>query len=126
MEALPLFDANDCVLSYRSHDDRGGFRKLQSAVFNFVVKQVLSIKVTHVNSAFKVFRTNLIQKFPLHSNTGFVDTEMVYWTFRHGLRWVEIPVALTERTGGQSSVTLSDPLHYLKELVRLVRTGSGK
>jgi glycosyltransferase involved in cell wall biosynthesis len=126
LEALPLFDANDCVLSYRSHDDRGGFRKLQSAVFNFVVKQVLSIKVTHVNSAFKVFRTNLIQKFPLHSNTGFVDTEMVYWTFRHGLRWVEIPVALTERTGGQSSVTLSDPLHYLKELVRLVRTGSGK
>lgn len=126
LEAQPLFDGHDCVLSYRSHDDRVAFRKLQSAVFNLVVKQALSIRVRHVNSAFKVFRTKLIQKFPLQSNTGFVDTEMVFWTFRHRLRWVEIPVALTERTGGRSSVTLSDPLHYLGELVRLVRSGTGE
>lgn len=121
LEALPLFAKYDCVLSYRSDDDRNGFRKLQSLVFNQLVKLGLGVKVRHVNSAFKVFKTPLVQKFPLASNTGFVDTELVYWTFQHRLSWVEIPVALTERTGGQSSVTLGDPLRYLGELIRLVR-----
>ncbi len=120
LQAVPLFDKYDCVLSYRSDDDRNAFRKLQSFVFNQLVKLGLGVKVRHVNSAFKVFKTPLLQRFPLASNTGFVDTEMVYWTFQHRLSWVEIPVALTERTGGQSSVTLGDPLRYLGELARLV------
>jgi glycosyltransferase involved in cell wall biosynthesis len=120
LQAVPLFEKYDCVLSYRSDDDRSAFRKLQSFVFNQLVKLGLGVKVRHVNSAFKVFKTPLLQRFPLASNTGFVDTEMVYWTFQHRLSWVEIPVALTERTGGQSSVTLGDPLRYLGELARLV------
>ena len=122
LEALPLFATYDCVLSYRSHDDRGAYRKFQSLVFNLLVKVALGLRVRHVNSAFKVFRTPHIQAFPLASSTGFVDTEMVYWTARRKLSWVEIPVALTERTGGQSSVTLLEPATWLRELYRLKTT----
>ena len=119
LEALPLFAQYQCVLSYRSHDDRALYRRFQSAVFNALVKGVLGIKVRHVNSAFKVFRTPLVQAMPLSSNTGFIDADMLYWTFRNKLTWVEIPVALTDRTGGTSSVTLLEPVTWLGELWRL-------
>jgi glycosyltransferase involved in cell wall biosynthesis len=119
LEALPLFAQYDCVLSYRSGDDRSGYRKFQSAVFNTIAKVVLGVRVRHINSAFKVFRTKHAQAMPFRAKTGFIDTEMVFWTFRHKLSWVEIPVPLTERTGGKSSVTLWEPVIWIRELFRL-------
>lgn len=124
LEAVPLFAKYDCVLSYRSYDDRAIYRRFQSAVFNGLAKRVLGIKVRHVNSAFKVFRTPHVQAMPLTSRTGFVDTELLYWTFRRQLTWVELPVALTDRTGGKSSVTLWEPVIWLRELARLRLTGN--
>ncbi len=123
LEALPLLETHDCVLSYRSFDDRVAYRRFQSAVFNGLAKWVLGIGVRHVNSAFKVFRTPQVQAMPLTSRTGFVDTELLYWTFRRGLTWVELPVALTDRTGGKSSVTLWEPVIWLREMFRLRVSG---
>ena len=125
LEALPLLATYQCVLSFRSSDDRVPYRRFQSAVFNNLAKTVLGIKVRHVNSAFKVYRTKDLQAMPLASRTGFIDTEMLFWTFRRGLSWVEIPVALTDRTGGKSSVTFLEPLTWLKELARLRLSAAG-
>ena len=122
LEALPLFAKYDCVVSFRSDDQRTGYRRFQSAIFNGLVKTVLGIKVRHVNSSFKVYRTKQVQAMPLHGNTGFIDAELLFWTFRQRLTWVEIPVALTDRTGGQSSVTLLEPLSWLRELWKLRRS----
>lgn len=119
LEALPLFEDHDCVVSFRSHDDRTRYRRFQSAVFNGLAKIVLGIRVRHVNSSFKVFKTPLIQAMPMRSSTGFIDAEMMFWTFQHRLSWVEIPVPLTERTGGRSSITMLEPVVWLRELLRL-------
>jgi len=123
LEALPLLSTHQCVLSYRASDDRGAYRKFQSLIYNQLTKMILGVKVRHVNSAFKIFHTDVIQKMPLRSNTSSIDAEMVFWTARQKLTWVEIPVRVTDRTGGRSSLTIGEPFAVIRDLVRFRRAG---
>jgi glycosyltransferase involved in cell wall biosynthesis len=117
VEAQKLFSEYDCILSYRSEDTRKSFfRKIQSVVYNTLVKTVLGLRVKHVNSAFKVFKREVIQSLPLISNGWFIDAETLYWLTERKVRYTEIPVPLIDRTGGHSTITLSTPLTLLKEL----------
>ena len=70
-----------------------------------------------VNSAFKLFRREFVQSLPLISKGWFLDTELLYWVARKGLRYAEIPVALIDRSAGTSKVTASDWLKTLRELM---------
>ncbi|MFC1606564.1 glycosyltransferase family 2 protein [Candidatus Latescibacterota bacterium] len=117
IESLPHFSDHDCVLSYRSEDQRNSlFRKLQSFVYNNLVKTVLGLKVKHVNSAFKAFKRDVIQDFQLTANSGFIDTETVFWVHRKKISFTEIPVVFTEREGGESTITPFSFIFFLKEL----------
>lgn len=122
VKAKALFSQYDCVLSYRSEDTRkSAFRKVQSVVYNNLVKTVLGLRVKHVNSAFKVFKREVIQSLPLISNGWFIDAETLYWLTQRKVRYTEIPVPLIDRTGGHSTITLSTPLTLLKELRRFLQ-----
>ena len=122
VEAQKLFPHYDCILSYRSEDTRKSFfRKIQSVVYNTLVKTVLGLRVKHVNSAFKVFKREVIQSLPLISNGWFIDAETLYWLTQRKVRYTEIPVPLIDRTGGHSTITLSTPLTLLKELQRFLQ-----
>jgi glycosyltransferase involved in cell wall biosynthesis len=121
LQALPLFSKYDCVLSYRYKDDRGIARKIQSFVYNNIVKLSLGLKVKHVNSAFKVFRKEIIQNMNLISNGWFIDAEILYRIKERNISYTEIPVELIHRTAGESSIRLSTPLSLLKELVYFLR-----
>ncbi len=122
VKAKALFGQYDCVLSYRSEDTRkSAFRKVQSVVYNTLVKTVLGLRVKHVNSAFKVFKREVIQSLPLISNGWFIDAETLYWLTQRKVRYTEIPVPLIDRTGGHSTITLSTPLTLLKELRRFLQ-----
>ena len=122
LDAIKLFPTNDCVLSYRSEDTRkSAFRKIQSVVYNTLVKATLGLRVKHVNSAFKVFKREVIQSLPLISNGWFIDAETLYWLTKRKVKYTEIPVPLIDRTGGHSTITLSTPITLLKELRHFLR-----
>lgn len=122
VQAQQLFPHYDCILSYRSEDTRKSFfRKIQSVIYNTLVKTVLGLRVKHVNSAFKVFKRDVIQSLPLISNGWFIDAETLYWLTKRKVRYTEIPVPLIDRTGGHSTITLSTPLTLLKELQRFLK-----
>lgn len=122
LRAVPLFSHVDCVLSYRSKDSRKEvFRKLQSFVYNRLVKVLLGLKVKHPNSAFKVFKREVIQSLPLVSKGWFIDAETLYWIHKKNVSYVEIPVELLERESGTSSVTAFTSLSLLKELIYFYR-----
>ena len=122
LEAMKLFPTNDCVLSYRSEDTRKSFfRKIQSVVYNNLVKTTLGLRVKHVNSAFKVFKREVIQSLPLISNGWFIDAETLYWLTKRKVKYTEIPVPLIDRTGGHSTITLSTPITLLKEMRHFLR-----
>jgi glycosyltransferase involved in cell wall biosynthesis len=116
-DAVPHLSQYDAVLSYRSKDNRkSGFRKVQSLIYNLVIKLALGTRVRHINSAFKLYKRPTIQSLTLISRGWFIDAEIVYWLTRLKIPYTEIPVELIERTGGQSTITLSTPLTLLKEL----------
>jgi len=117
-DALAHLSRYDCVLSYRSHDTRNAFRRIQSSVFNILVKTALGLKVRQVNSAFKLLRRATVQNMSFVSNHWFFEAELLYRLQENGVTFIEIPVPLTERAGGTSSITLFTFLTMLRELLR--------
>lgn len=116
--AVPLLRDADAVLSYRSEGRGGVFRRVQSAVYNRLVKSLLGLPVRSVNSAFKVYRRSAIGGCDLRSNGWFIDAEILFCLQRRGARCVEIPVPVLDRTAGRSTVTAFDPVRVLVELAR--------
>jgi hypothetical protein len=109
----------DCVLSYRSRDPRGPYRRLQSAVFNALVRRLLGVHVRHVNSAFKLMKTSLLRQMVLRSPGWLIDAEMVMQLDRMGIPFVEVPVALVTRRMGRSTVGPAAVARTVVELLTL-------
>jgi glycosyltransferase involved in cell wall biosynthesis len=86
IEAEKLFNQYDAVLSYREYDSRPFQRRLQSFVYNTLLRFVLGLKIRHINSAFRVFKREIIQSLPpLLSDGWFIDAEVLYWITRKKL-----------------------------------------
>lgn len=119
LRALPLFSQYDCVFSYRSSDDRDVVKRLRSIVYNLLAKRILGLHVKHVNSAFRVFKRDLIQNLPLHADDWTLDAEVLFEITRRGVPYTEIPVGLIERSRGRTSILFGDPLMMLRGLFRI-------
>lgn len=120
-QALPLFDKFDCVLSYRSEDSRNIFRRIQSFVYNTLVKTSLGLKVKHINSAFKVFKREIIQDLHLISNGWFIDAEILYRITKNKISYTEIPIPIIVLTMGKSTVNGATFISILKEMAYFMR-----
>jgi glycosyltransferase involved in cell wall biosynthesis len=120
-QALQLIDQFDFVLSYRSRDDRSAFRKIQSLIYNIIIKVCLGLRVKHVNSGFRIFRTKDIRDLPIQSNGWFLDAEVLYHLKKRGLTYTEIPIELIDRTEGKSSVGAFAFIAILKELYNFLK-----
>lgn len=119
--AEQLFDRYDCVLSYRPVDPRNLFRRIQSVVFNKLVKLTLGLRVRQVNSGFKMIRRSVAQNLPLESNGWLIDSEIVYFLMRRNVPYIEIPVELVDRTEGNSSVSFLTPIRVLWDLMTFLK-----
>ena len=122
--ALPLLSQYDCVLSYRVGDKRPIYKRFRSFVYNALLKAVLGPKVKHINSAFKVFKREILQGLSLRSTGWLIDAEILYEISRRGVSYTEIPVELTDRKSGRSSVGFFTPMFLIKELADLLMTRS--
>jgi len=114
--AEKYFDDYDCIFSYRSHDPRGYSRRIQSFIYNSIIKLVLGLKVKHINSAFKVLNRGAVSGLELLSNRWFIDAELLYWVTKFNFRYIEIPVPIIEREGGVSTVGSLAFIDILKEM----------
>jgi glycosyltransferase involved in cell wall biosynthesis len=119
--ALPMFSRYDCVFSYRSSDNRDIVKRLRSFIYNILAKALLGLKVRHINSAFRVFRREVIQKLPLVSSGWTLDAEVLYEITRRNIPYTEIPVELRDREQGRTSIKLTDPISMFKELLYIRR-----
>lgn len=118
LTAVPLFEHHGCVLSYRAEDDRSFLRRGQSVLYNSLAKALLGLRVTHVNSTFKVYRREVIQSLPLTADGWLIDTEIVYQLGRCGVKFTELPVPLIDRTAGSSTIRLVTPFLIFRDLVK--------
>ena len=121
LRAVPLLETHDVVFSYRSSDRRRLGRRVQSLVYNTLVKRLLRLPVRHVNSAFKLYRRSVLLTLPLQSTSWFIDAEIVHAVTRAGIRFVEIPVELIDRADGATSITPGTQRRLLRELLAFAR-----
>jgi glycosyltransferase involved in cell wall biosynthesis len=121
-QALPLMDRHDAILSYRSEDPRGAYRRFQSAVFNRLARLLLGIRVRHVNSAFKVVRTGVMRSLDLRQRGWLIDAELIAGLERRGASYTEIPVALVPRAVGVSTIGAAAVWRSILDLLALART----
>jgi dolichol-phosphate mannosyltransferase len=117
-QALPQLASHDCVLSYRAADPRPLPRRMQSWVYNTLVRVALGLPMRHVNSAFKVFKRDVGQSLAqaVRADGWFFDAELLYRIRQRGITWTEIPVPLIERGTGASSVGPLTFVWMLREL----------
>jgi glycosyltransferase involved in cell wall biosynthesis len=120
-DALPLLDRDNAIISYRVHDDRGWMRKLQSLIFNTLVRAAFGLRFRHINSAFKILPREFAQGIELRSRGWTVDAEIAWHLKQQGVRVTEIPVPLIDRTGGASKIGAGTGLRVFKELIWLWR-----
>lgn len=105
----------DLIIGRRVKRNDPPKRRLQSHVYNFMLRTFYGSKYTDVNSI-KLFRRAIMQTIQLKSTTPFVDAELCIRADKAGFRVVEIPIEHLPRlsqgaSGGKFSViwdTFSD------------------
>ncbi len=106
---------NDFVIGLRVKRNDPPRRKLQSHIYNTMLRILYGHRHTDVNSI-KLFRKSILDRIELKSHTPFVDAELCIRAERAGFKIIEIPIEHLPRlsqgaSGGKFSViweTFSD------------------
>jgi hypothetical protein len=106
---------HDFVIGHRVKRNDPPRRKVQSAIYNLMLRIFYGCSYKDVNSI-KLFRREILDRITLESNTPFVDAELCIRAYRAGFRVIEIPIEHLPRlsqgaSGGKFSIiwdTFSD------------------
>jgi glycosyltransferase involved in cell wall biosynthesis len=109
---------SDFVIGLRVHRNDPWRRKLQSKVYNLMLRMLYGHKHADVNSI-KLFKRVILSKVSLLSYSPFVDAELCIRTEKAGYRVVEIPIEHLPRlaqgaSGGKPSVIIETFADLLK------------
>ncbi|MPZ51981.1 MAG: glycosyltransferase [Acidimicrobiia bacterium] len=128
-EVMASDDADIVLASKRNPDSvdrRPALRRLATAVFNLLLRVILSSKVSDTHGI-KAFRLSSVSSLidQVESRQDLFDTELVIRSERAGLRIREVPVVVEELRPARSSVLARAPRTILG-LFRLRRRLSGE
>jgi glycosyltransferase involved in cell wall biosynthesis len=100
--------------SYRAHlSRRPGIR-----LFAWIVSLVLRRRITDSSSSFRALNRRALALFSVDYPHGFLETvEATVLAARSGLRLVEVPVVMRERTEGTSTLTFARSLWYAAKVL---------
>jgi glycosyltransferase involved in cell wall biosynthesis len=121
-EALEQIPVCDAVLSTRRTDARSAFRRLQSRVYTSLCAAVLGQPLLSPNSAFKLYRREVLKSLPISSNGWFIDTEIACRLRQRKCRVGIVEIDTVERSSGQSTVTALDSWRMLRQLLAFRKT----
>ena len=109
---------HDFVIGLRIHRNDPWRRKLQSAVYNFMLRIIHGHKHKDVNSI-KLYKRKILDNIQLKSETAFVDAEFCIKAEKARFRIIEIPINHLPRvsqgaSGGKLSVILQTFIDLIK------------
>jgi glycosyltransferase involved in cell wall biosynthesis len=88
-------------------------RRLGIALFAGVVSLIVRQRVTDTTSGFRAMNRRGIRLFATDYPHDYPEVEATVLVYRHGLRLVEVPVAMRQRESGRSSITAFRSLYYM-------------
>jgi glycosyltransferase involved in cell wall biosynthesis len=112
---------NDLVIGLRVVRNDPPRRKLQSHIYNLMLRLFYGVTFKDVNSI-KLFKREILEHFPLESETPFVDAELCIRAHKVGFNVVELPIEhLPRLSQGASGGKISVITDTFGDLIRMSR-----
>jgi glycosyltransferase involved in cell wall biosynthesis len=108
--------------------EQGGFRssslrRLGILLFATTLSLVTRQRVTDPTSGFRLCDRHAIELFATDYPSDYPEVEAIMLMHRHQLRSAEVPVRMSERSGGRSSITLLRSGYYMVKVLLAVLVG---
>jgi len=116
---LPFIDKYDIVSGYRISRRDPVHRKINAYMWGALVNSLFKLKVTDVDSAFKLYRRKIFDDISLTSQGALIDTEILAKAKAKGYTITEVgvnhyPRAAGEQTGAKLSVIVKAFIELFK------------
>lgn len=100
---LPLIDTYDAIIGYRLKRQDTLMRRLNAWGWKLVVRLALHVQARDIDCAFKLLRTDFLQRYPLETRGAMINAELLYRLKRSGCRIREVGVRHLPRQGGRAT-----------------------
>ncbi len=88
-------------------------RRIGIGIFARAVSAIVGRRITDTTSGFRAMNRRGIRMFATDYPHDYPEVEATVLVYRHGLRLVEVPVAMRQRESGRSSITAFRSLYYM-------------
>lgn len=123
LRLLPFIDGADAVLGLRVERRDSGARLISSELYRWLACGLFGLRTRDINCG-KLYRTDALRRMKLTCNGPVIDTEILLWARRLGLRITEVAVPHFPRRSGRSKATNThNLLTVVVELARLRFSG---
>ena len=114
-----------CVGSRFLDDHAASFRstwarRVGIRFFAWLISLLVREPVTDPTSGFRVYGRRALEVFARTYPDDYPEPEALFWCFRNKLRVAEVPVAMLERQGGQSSIRYLRTLYYMVKVTMAI------
>lgn len=100
---LHLLDTADVLSGYVTKKAVSLRRKLQSEVWNWLIRVLFLVWCRDINCAMKMYKRKVLDSISIKSSSGFIDAEMIIKAKKAGFKVVQFPVTHFPRTQGLAS-----------------------
>lgn len=100
---LHLLADHDVLAGYVTAKAVSTRRKIQSMVFNGLIRLLFFTSFRDINCALKLYRRGVLQSIAIKSTSAFIDAEMMIRVRQGGFRVAQFPVAHFPRSSGLAS-----------------------
>jgi glycosyltransferase involved in cell wall biosynthesis len=119
---LPAAEHADLVVGWRIARRDPLNRRVNAAAWNWLVRHAFGLPTRDVDCAFKLVRTDLLQRLELRSTGAMISTELIARALRAGARLEQLGVHHHPRVSGEpSGANPRVVLRAFRELVSLRR-----
>ena len=96
------------------------FRKLGIGIFSFVLSHIRGMAVTDSTSGFRAANRSVIEFFAGTYPDDYPEVESLVLLHKVNMRIMEVPVAMSLRTGGRSSITPIRSMYYMTKVLMAI------
>src|SRR3989344_7488074 len=100
---LHLLDTNDVLSGYVTKKAVSFRRKVQSEVWNWLVRILFFIWIRDIDCAMKICKRKVLDNISIKSSSCFIDAEMIIKAKKAGFKVAQFPVTHFPRTEGLAS-----------------------
>ncbi len=100
---LHLLDTNDVLSGYVTKKAASLRRKIQSQVWNWLVRVLFFVWCRDIDCAMKIYKRAVLENISIKSSSCFIDAEMIIKAKKAHFKVAQFPVTHFPRTGGLAS-----------------------